>query len=169
MIKTVLIAACASFAFTGLAAAQATQPAQPTAPAAGTTQPATPSTSPATTAPAPAGVRVVDPATLRLTFYTVTSADMLASRLMDLDVHNLKNEEIGEIEDLIIDEGKVIRGIVLEVGGFLGIGERRTVVSPGSIIVTREGAGNLKAVVNTTKEELGKAPEFKFEGNFRRK
>jgi PRC-barrel domain len=110
------------------------------------------------------GVRAIDPATLRMTFYTVQPADMLASNLMGLDVHNLKNEEIGEIEDLIIDNGKMLRGIVVGIGGFLGIGERRTVIEPASIVLTREANGSLKAVVNTTREDLKKAPEFKFEG-----
>src|SRR5690348_1716467 len=47
------------------------------------------------------GIRVVDPTTLRMTFYSVQPADMLASKLIGLDVHNLQNEEIGEIADLI--------------------------------------------------------------------
>ncbi|MBJ6128451.1 PRC-barrel domain-containing protein [Microvirga splendida] len=176
MIRSLLLTSCAFLALTGLALAQATQP---TAPPAGAAQPAAPAAPPAGTTPAQPGaapsvqgarpgIRTVDPTTLRLTYYTVTPADMLASRLMDLDVHNLQNEEIGEIEDLILDDGKTIRGIVLEIGGFLGIGERRVVVAPSSILITREGENNLKAVVNTTKDELQKAPEFKFEGNFKR-
>ena len=123
---------------------------------------------------APAGqtqsvVRAVDPTTLRLTFYTVQPADMRASNMMGLDIYNLKNEEIGEIEDLIIDNGKTLRGIVVGIGGFLGIGERRTVIEPASVVLTREANGSLKAVVNTTREDLQKAPEFKFEGAMARR
>jgi len=180
MIRDVLLATCALLALVGSAAAQGTQPATPPAGATPPSAPAKRPAAPATTAPtqpgsAPAGqeaqpgIRAVDPTTLRLTFYTVAPADMLASRLMDLDVHNLQNEEIGEIEDLIIDDGKNIRGIVLEVGGFLGIGERRVVVQPGSVLVTREADGDLKAVVNSTKEDLRNAPEFRFEGNLARR
>jgi len=153
--------------------AQTTAPAQPragqtapnTAPAtsaAGTAQPAQPGQA------AQPGLREVNPATLRLTFYTVQPADMLASNLMGLDVHNLQREEIGEIEDLILDNGKTIRGIVVGVGGFLGIGERRVVVEPASIVLTREAGGGLKAVANTTRDDLKNAPEFKFEGNMSR-
>ncbi len=58
---------------------------------------------------------------------------------------------------------------MLSIGGFLGMGERHVAVQPGSLIITREGTNNLKAVVNTNKEELQKAPEFKFEGNLSRK
>lgn len=129
-----------------------------------TTAPATPPAG-----AAQPGIRAVDPTTLRLTFYSVRPVDMLASNLIGLDVHNLRNEEIGEIGDLIVDEGKMIRGIVIDVGGFLGIGERHVVVEPGSILVTREAGGSLKAVANTTREDLQKAPEFKFEGNMSRR
>lgn len=132
--------------------------------AAQTTTPATPPAG-----AAQPGIRVVDPTTLRITYYTVRPVDMLASRLIGLDVHNLQNEEIGEIEDLVVDEGRTIRGIVIDVGGFLGIGERRTVVEPGSILITREPGGSLKAVANTTRDDLKKAPEFKVEGSASRR
>ncbi len=175
MFNHVPLAICATLALTGLAAAQGTQatppsPAQPAAPpAASTTTAPTPSgNAPAGQAAQP-GIRTVDPTTLKLTFYTVSPADMLASTLMDLDVHNLQNEGIGEIDDLIIDEGKNIRAVVLSVGGFLGIGDRRVAVQPSSIIITREGGDNLKAVVNTNKVELQNAPEFKYEGSLSRR
>ncbi len=184
MFSRALVATCATLALTSFAAAQGTQPVTPPAnsPATSTTaQPTTPAP-PASTTTAPAqpgagpsgqagqpGIRAVDPTTVRLTFYTVGAADMLASRLIGLDVHNFQNEEIGEIGDLIIDEGKTIRGVVLSIGGFLGMGERHVAVQPGSLIITREGTNNLKAVVNTNKDELQKAPEFKFEGNLSRK
>jgi sporulation protein YlmC with PRC-barrel domain len=157
MKRTYLLAALvAVLAPAAPAAAQTTNPTttQPVAPAGQATQP---------------GIRAVDPTTVKMTLYTVSPADMLASRLIGLDVHNLRNEEIGEIGDLIVDEGKTIRGIVVNVGGFLGIGERNVAVQPGSLVVTREGENNLKAVLNTTKEELEKAREFKYEGNFARR
>ena len=157
-------------------------------PASTTTQPTPPQTAPSTSGTASSssgassqpsgaqpgqtaqpGIRAIDPATLRLTFYTVQPADMLASNLIGLDVHNLQNEEIGEIEDLIVDNGKTLRSVVISVGGFLGIGERHVAVDPGSVVITREAGGSLKAVVNTTRDDLRKAPEFKFEGNLRRR
>ena len=165
MFSRIVVSTCANIALMGFAIAQGTQPSTaPATPPAATAPPAS-----TTTAPTQPGIRAVDPTTVRLTYYTVGAADMLASRLIGLDVHNLQNEEIGEIDDLIIDEGKSIRGVVLSIGGFLGMGERHVAVQPGSLIVTREGPNNLKAVVNTRKEELQTAPVFKFEGNLSRK
>ena len=174
MLYRTLIGATAFVSLTAVAVAQTST--QPTAPA-----PAAPATaSPTTATPAPGapasqsaatseeksnwGIRTVDPTTLRLTFYTVRPADMLASNLLELDVYNLQNEEVGEIEDVIIDNGKAIKAVVISVGGFLGLGERHVAIEPGAIAITRSDAGELRAVVNSTRDDLKNAPEFRFEG-----
>lgn len=167
--RTRLLMATGVFAslFGLTAVAQTTQPAAPNQSAPQTTQPI-----PAPSAPAGSaqpGIRTVDPASMTVTFYTVRPADMLAENLIDADVYNLQNEEVGEIEDLIIDEGKTIRAVVIGIGGFLGIGERRVAVDPGSLVINRGANGEIaRVVINTTRENLKNAPEFKFEGNMRR-
>lgn len=153
--KRLLVAACAVAALTGVAMAQTSPPA---------------TSSPQTNQPAqsqPGGMRTVETTTAKVTFYAVQPTDMPLSNLYDLDVYNQQNEDIGEIEDVIVDDGKRIKAIVLSVGGFLGIGERYVAVDPSSIVITRQG-DNMRAVVNSTREELRNAPEFKFEGNMRR-
>jgi len=160
---------------TGLAIGQTSQqtppPAQNNQPAApaqtAPNQGGTPSGSAAGQNAQP-GLRTVNPSTLVMTFYTVQPADMTASNLLDTDVYNLQNEQVGEIEDLVIDDGKRIRALVVGVGGFLGLGERYVAVDPASILINREANGSMRAVVNTTRDDLSKAPEFKFEGNMRR-
>lgn len=134
-------------------------------------QTSTPQASPRAVQPSSSspGIRAVVPGVVAAAFYAVSPADMLASQLVGLDVHNLKNEEIGEIEDLIIDDGKQVRAVVVSVGGFLGVGERYVALKPASIIVAPEADdGTLKAVVNTTREELKGAPEFHFGANMAR-
>jgi sporulation protein YlmC with PRC-barrel domain len=103
------------------------------------------------------GVRTAE----RMSFYQVREADLRASDLIGLNVYNTNNESIGEIEDLIIDDGDNVRAIVLDVGGFLGIGERRVAVTPASIVVEKRGGELDRAIINATKESLQNAPEFK--------
>ena len=125
-----------------------TPPAKPAQPAAQSSQP---------------GIRSMGIGAIARTFYTVAPADMLASQLINLDVYNLQNENLGEIEDLIIDNGKQIRAVVVSVGGFLGMGERFVAVKPGALMITPEADGTgVKVYVNTTREQLRGAPEFKF-------
>lgn len=154
MTLRLLVATGAIACLSGLAIAQTQNPA-PAAPA----QPA-PSAQPAPGA-TPPGVRVVDPTTLKLTFYTAQPADFSANNVINSNVYNLQNEDIGEVEDLIIDDGKRLRALVISVGGFLGMGERHVAVDPASVVITREGSG-LRVIANTTREDLKNAPAFEF-------
>jgi sporulation protein YlmC with PRC-barrel domain len=98
----------------------------------------------------------------RLTFYTVQPADTRATKLIGLDVFNKNNENIGEVQDLILDGNKNVKAIVVGVGGFLGIGERNVAIDPASVMMMENRDGAWKLVANTTKEDLKGAPAFKF-------
>ena len=95
-------------------------------------------------------------------FYAVQPADMRASNLIGTNVYNLANENVGEVEDLIIDNGKTVKAVVISVGGFLGIGDHNIAVQPGSVILSEKSDGSARVVINTTKEDLKKAPAFNF-------
>ena len=95
-------------------------------------------------------------------FSTVSKDEMFSSKLKGLNVYNQKDESIGEIADIAIKNNQ-IDALILSVGGFLGMGEHYVAVSPGSVNVKRD-AKNDKwvATMNTTKEALKAAPEFKY-------
>jgi sporulation protein YlmC with PRC-barrel domain len=86
-----------------------------------------------------------------------------ASKLVGLSVYNEKNESLGSINDMLTDKNGKITAVVIGVGGFLGVGEHYVAVSPASVSV-RHDAKNDKwlASMNTTKEALKAAPEFKY-------
>jgi len=46
-----------------------------------------------------------------------------ASKVVGLSVYNDNNESLGSINDLLTDKDGNIKGVVLGVGGFLGVGE----------------------------------------------
>ena len=95
-------------------------------------------------------------------FSTVTKDEMFSSKLKGLNVYNQKDESVGEITDLAIRNSQ-IDALILSVGGFLGMGERYVAVSPSSVNI-RHDSKNDKwlASMNTTKEALKAAPEFKY-------
>lgn len=101
-------------------------------------------------------------------YVTVASEDALASNIVGLDVYNAGNENVGEVEDLVLDKSKATKGVVLSVGGFLGIGTKYVVVDPAAVTVRYDqGAKEWKASMNVTKDQLNAAPEYKYEGKFR--
>jgi sporulation protein YlmC with PRC-barrel domain len=95
----------------------------------------------------------------QLTFYAVKPEHMRVSEFVGATVYNLKNEEIGEVEDLLIDNTHAVRGVVISVGGFLGIGERNIAVDPRSLSMTEENDGSIRITLNTNKDDLQKAPQ----------
>ena len=95
-------------------------------------------------------------------FSTVSKDEMFSSKLKGLNVTNQKDETVGEISDIAL-KGNQIDALILSVGGFLGVGEHYVAVSPSSVSIRRD-AKNDKwlASMNTTKEALKAAPEFKY-------
>ncbi len=95
-------------------------------------------------------------------FQTVSKEEMFSSKLKGLNVYNQKDESVGEITDLAIKNHQ-LDALILSVGGFLGVGEHYVAVSPSSVNV-RYDSKNDKwlASMNTTKDALKAAPEFKY-------
>lgn len=96
-------------------------------------------------------------------FSTVAKDEMFSSKLKGLNVYNQKDEKVGEITDLAIGKGEQIQAMILSVGGFLGVGEHYVAVSPASVRVSyNKDKDTWSAKMNTTKEALKAAPEFKY-------
>jgi sporulation protein YlmC with PRC-barrel domain len=95
-------------------------------------------------------------------FSTVSKDEMFSSKLKGLNVYNQKDESVGEITDIAIKNNQV-DALILSVGGFLGMGEHYVAVSPSSVKISRDQKNDKwLASMNTTKEALKAAPEFKY-------
>lgn len=78
----------------------------------------------------------------------------LSSDLIDRDVLNPEGEVIGDIGAILFsDTGP--DGVVVEVGGFLGIGQKDVAVKWNELTIAEDGI-----VLNATEEQLKNAPEF---------
>ena len=81
-----------------------------------------------------------------------------SSSITGTQVVNLKNENIGEIKDLMIDlRSGSIEYVVLSFGGFLGIGDKLFAVPMESFDVD---SYHEKFVLDINKERLENAPGF---------
>ena len=81
-----------------------------------------------------------------------------ASKLIGMQVRNTKNENLGKITDLVIDQksGKVAYA-ALSVGGVLGVGDKLVAV-PFEAFTPNPGQDGL--VLNIDKQRLQQAPGF---------
>jgi opacity protein-like surface antigen len=98
----------------------------------------------------------------KVEFGQVSNNAVLSGDIIGLTAYNGNKDSVGEIKDLVIDNSKLV-GYVISVGGFLGMGEHYVEVQPQSVAITYDQTDKKwKAMINANKEELKKAPEFKY-------
>ena len=137
-------------------APDATMPSPSPAPSAAPTNPAP---SPSAEAPAPSS----DTSKSASNFSSTQSADeWRSSKLVGMAVYNRANERVGDINDLILGPDGKIASAVIGVGGFLGIGEKLVAVDFSELQLNRDADGTMRATINSTKESLESAPDYKF-------
>jgi sporulation protein YlmC with PRC-barrel domain len=95
---------------------------------------------------------------------TITHApgDLSASSLVGAPVYNAANDRIGEVEDLIISSSGSVSAVVVGMGGFLGIGEKK-VAMPFDAVRAEKGDNNaLKIVIEASKDALKALPDYTY-------
>jgi hypothetical protein len=107
------------------------------------------------------GITMGTAATMPLKYVEIKDTDVVTSKLIGIDIYNKANDDVGEISDLVIGDGKSVIGVVASVGGFLGIGESYIVIDPASLAIANDN-GTWKAYVDTNKDDLSKAPKFDY-------
>lgn len=83
-----------------------------------------------------------------------------ASQVIGLDIHGAQNEKIGDIDDLLMAKDGRIESVIIDVGGFLGVGARPVRVAWKDIAWSGQG-DKATATINYTKDRLEKMPEYK--------
>ena len=122
--------------------------------AATTTSPATdqPATTGSTTAAVPADktAGAMAPAT----------QDLSADKLIGTAVYSPDQKNLGEVGDVVFDKGGDIKGVVIDVGGFLGVGEKPVAVQFDALNVQKDMNGDMRLMVNASEDQLKSAPTF---------
>jgi len=139
---------------TTAAATVTTAPAtteQPAGTTADNTMAAAPATTDMTAQPAVTGS--IDAA-------TPVSQDISANQLMGAEVYGMDNSDIGEVNDIVFDMKGDIKAIVVDVGGFLGIGEKPVALTFANLSVRKDENGKLLVTANATKDQLDKAQAY---------
>ncbi|MDO9524033.1 MAG: PRC-barrel domain-containing protein [Gemmobacter sp.] len=132
---------------TGTAATGTATAPMTTAPAAGTdTAAATPGTSPMA----------------REGYASVERATLTAEMLTGADVYDSTDNRVGEVGDLVIAADGTVSDMILDVGGFLGMGVKHVAISlQDTEIMQQADGGEVRIYVAATKDELKALPDFK--------
>jgi len=105
---------------------------------------------------------------LLATGFTMPATDVPASKVLGAKVFDKTGQgaqQIGKINDLVLDQQGRISAAVVGVGGFLGVGEKNVAVDYGQLVWSTNADGSWGAVLNTTKDALNSAPAFTYPDN----
>lgn len=78
-------------------------------------------------------------------------------KLVGKDVYGANNERVGEVKDVVVGPGNKVNAVLVDVGGFLGIGAK-TVSLP---LEQLKAEGDRVVASNLTKEQAKAIPEYK--------
>jgi hypothetical protein len=108
----------------------------------------------------------------------VETNDVLASKLIGMRIYAVESDiddtqtypadtrknwnDIGEVNDVVLNWDGSIKAVVLGIGGFLGIGEKNVAIDMSSLSKVRESADSNDwfLVVNSSKQALTDAPAY---------
>ncbi len=137
---------------TGNNTGETTAMEQPAGGAAGTTTD--------TTAQAPAGDQpAATDATRtgaidRSTLDELNTADIRSEELVGTTVYGAGDENVGEIGDVVLTQDGKVDAVIIDVGGFLGMGEKEVAVGMDNLAFLTDEDGNKYLYTTFTKEQL---------------
>ena len=87
--------------------------------------------------------------------------DLTAEMLTGAPVYDGNEEWIGEVSEILLTDAGAVDGTVIDVGGFLGIGEKPVELKIGDVNILREDGGDdVRVYTALTKEELEAMPSY---------
>lgn len=95
--------------------------------------------------------------------YTRVDTDRLATKIIGQPVFDSPATDannLGNINDLVLDQNGQIAAVVLGVGGFLGIGEKQVAVDYTALQWVVAADNTERFVLETTVDQLTQAPDF---------
>lgn len=101
------------------------------------------------------------PAVERDGYQQVNSRDVSTEMLTGKSVYDINDNDVGSVEDMILSEDGSITNIIIDFGGFLGIGSSQASISYDELtIMTTEGYADVRIYVDATKEQIQGLPRY---------
>lgn len=142
-------------------------------------QPAT-ANSPEATSGADMGASGTSAPVIGVLFLATEANEIFASDLIGMDVYSSQTDydgsyggdravpsadtdqwdDIGEVNDIVLSPTGQARGVLVDIGGFLGMGAHTVALDMSQIHLLRDDNNRRFVAVNSSKEELEKAPEY---------
>jgi sporulation protein YlmC with PRC-barrel domain len=97
----------------------------------------------------------------RSTLTEVPAGELLSSEnLVGTTVYGADDQNVGEIGDVVMSQDGKVDAIIIDVGGFLGVGEKEIAVGMDKLSFMADKDGNKYLYTNFTKEQLDAQPAY---------
>ena len=90
----------------------------------------------------------------------VAGADLTADNLIGTTVYGPDDSSIGSVGDIALTPEGQVDAVIVDVGGFLGIGAKPVAVAMDNLQFMRDSGGSMYLSTAFTQEQLEAAPEY---------
>ncbi|EAU40762.1 hypothetical protein FP2506_03509 [Fulvimarina pelagi HTCC2506] len=88
------------------------------------------------------------------------TSSLTADDLIGTSVVGPDNASVGDVGDIVLSQDGGIEAVIIDVGGFLGIGEKPVSVSMDELQFMQDANGSLSVQTQMTEDQLENAPEY---------
>jgi sporulation protein YlmC with PRC-barrel domain len=94
-------------------------------------------------------------------YQRVEITEITTETLMGHSVYDVNDNDVGSVTDMIIGEDGAITNVIIDFGGFLGIGSSQAALSYDELtILSTEGYSDVRIYVDATKEQIQNLPQY---------
>jgi len=115
---------------------------------------------PAVEQAAPATDATTTAAIDKSTLTQTPAGELKTEQLTGTTVYGANDENIGEISDIVLTQDGKVDAVIVDVGGFLGVGEKPVAVGFDNLAFMADKDGNKYLYTNFSKEQLDKQPAY---------
>ena len=94
------------------------------------------------------------------TLTEIPSGELKTEELIGTTVYGANDENVGEISDIVLTQDGKVDAVIIDVGGFLGIGEKPVAVGFDKLAFMTDKDGNKYLYTKFTKEQLDAQPAY---------
>lgn len=93
--------------------------------------------------------------------YQMVERDQLTSEdLTGMRVYGVNGEDVGEVNSILMTDDGAVDQLILDIGGFIGLGEHQIAVTPDELTFARRDGADLNIYIDATQDALEAQPEY---------
>lgn len=80
--------------------------------------------------------------------------------LVGATIYTERGKPMGDVDEIVMEGPNRLKGVVVDIGGFLGFGEKAVIVDSDKFTIYRDNAGDLHLLTTMTETQFKAAPPY---------